>query len=50
MVGTKIMNRRIESRSTAGSSYAQTQRQRIQLETSVMEVNSALSVSSSNKI
>jgi hypothetical protein len=50
MVGSKIMNMRIDSRSTIGSNCATSQRQHIQTETSCIDFKSALTASNSHKI
>jgi hypothetical protein len=50
VVGTKIMNGHIDSRSIAVSSYAPMQQQHLQTENSGSDINSALTVSISQKI
>ena len=50
MVGTKIMNRHVDSISIAMCSYAPKQQQHLQTEKSRIDVNSALTVSISQEI
>jgi hypothetical protein len=50
MVGSKIMKRRTGSESTAVSSYAEIQQQHLQTRNSSIDVNSVLTVSSSQEI
>jgi hypothetical protein len=50
MVGNKVMNECIDSRSTVASSYAQFQQQHLQTGIFDNDVNSVLTASSSQKI